>query len=61
MEALFGDGKPLFTCRSRTLTEGETARTIVTRMLLPWSVIYSETTGMVSADVNCSDMMDAKI
>ncbi|EEC49687.1 predicted protein [Phaeodactylum tricornutum CCAP 1055/1] len=58
-EALFGDAKPPFVSRRR-LADGEAARYIVSRTLLPASVIFSQPTKMTNQKaLDSNDVMEA--
>lgn len=60
MEMLFGDVKPT-TGRSRALDNSSLAKSVMSRQLLPWSVIYSEATNMWVATVNTNQKaLDSK-
>lgn len=60
MEMLFGDVKPT-TGRSRALDNSSLAKSVLSRQLLPWSVIYSEATNMWVATVNTNQKaLDSK-
>ena len=60
MDFLFGD-KPVAAGRSQGSDSHSLAKSVLTRQLLPWSVIYSEATNMWVATVNTNQKaLDSK-
>lgn len=51
MDALFGDTKGPFVGRKTRASENEIANSVVSRTLLPWSVIFSPANKMVRVSV----------